>query len=108
MKEDTPIIYLDIELLGGEEDQELRDAVIESLNGDSFREVLTSTLYVNLLTAIEKGKDRFIAFRIPYHNQDYVIKKNQYRDLLYTMLRYAEEDEDYTKCGEIKKLIENI
>jgi len=107
MKEETSIIYLDIELLG-EEDQEVREAVRTSLYGESFRQVLTGTLYKNLLEAITKGKDRFTAFRVPYHNQDFIIKKNQYRALLDTMLKYAEEDEDYKRCSSIKKITDKL
>ena len=62
----------------------------------------------NIYLAIKNGKERFIAFRLPHHNQDYIVKKNQYKNLLNTMLRYAEEDEDYDRCVLIKKIIENL
>ena len=107
MKEEESIIYLDIELLE-EDSQEIRDAVRTSLHSEGFREVLTGTLYNNLILAIASGRDRFIAFRVPHHNQDYIIKKSQYRNLLNTMLRYAEEVEDYKKCSSIKKIAEKL
>lgn len=106
-EEEETLIYLDI-VMEDDDPDETKEAVRKSLSSESFREVITTLLYPNLLLAIKNGKERFIAFRLPHHNQDYIIKKNQYKNLLNTMLRYAEEDEDYDRCVLIKKIIENL
>lgn len=106
-EEETGIIYLDLTVEDGDEEMG-EDSILEALTGPEFRYIITEYLFTNLVEAIDKGKNSFIAFRLPQQDEDYVLEKKQYKNLLNTILSMAEEDEEYTKCAAIKKLIEAL
>lgn len=107
-KEEEPaIIYLDLST--GVEDVEMEEeSILEALTGSEFRYIITEYLFNNLVEAIEKGRDSFIAFRLSQQDEDYILEKKQYKNLLNTILSMAEEDEEYTKCAAIQKLIKAL
>ena len=107
-KEEEPaIIYLD--LSAGVEDVEMEEeSILEALTGSEFRHVITEHLYSNLVEAIKKEKNSFIAFRLEQQSEDYILEKKHYKNLLNTILSMAEEDEEYTKCATIQKLIKAL
>ena len=106
-EEESGIIYLDLSLV--EEDPDTDDqSIIEALTGSEFRYVITEHLYDNLVEAIKKEKNSFIAFRLSQQDEDYILEKKQYKNLLNTILSMAEEDEEYTKCAAIQKLIKAL
>jgi hypothetical protein len=107
IEEEENIIYLDFSV-EDEEDAVDEETILKSLQGSEFSHIISHHLFTNLVGAIKKGKERFIAFRVPEYEQDYIIEKKQYKNLLNTVLTMAEEDEDYTKCATIKKLIESL
>ena len=107
-QEDRPgIIYLDITGEDGLEEL-AEDDIIKNLTGSEFRSVITEHLFSHLVEAIEKEKNSFIAFRIPERGEDYILEEGQYKNLLKTVLKMEEEQEDYKKCATIKKLIETL
>jgi len=106
-EEETSIIYLDLTVEDGDEEMD-EGSIIEVLTGPEFRYIITEHLFTNLVEAIDKGKNSFIAFRLAQQDKDYVLEKKQYKNLLNTILSMAEEDEEYTKCAAIKKLIEAL
>ena len=53
-EEEETLIYLDI-VMGDDDPDETKEAVRESLNSESFREIVTTLLYTNLLLAIKNG-----------------------------------------------------
>lgn len=106
-EEESGIIYLDLSLV--EEDPDTDDqSIVEALTGSEFRYVITEHLYDNLVEAIKKEKNSFIAFRLAHQGEDYILEERQYKNLLKTILNMAEEDEDYMKCAAVKKLIETL
>jgi len=106
-EEESGIIYLDLSLV--EEDPDTDDqSIVEALTGSEFRYVVTEHLYDNLVQAIKKEKNSFIAFRLAQQGEDYILEERQYKNLLKTILNMAEEDEDYMKCAAVKKLIETL
>ena len=101
------IIYLDLSTEDADEEME-EESILEALTGSEFRHVITEHLYSNLVEAIKKGRDSFIAFRLSQQDEDYILEKKQYKNLLNTILSMAEEDEEYTKCAAIQKLIKAL
>tara|TARA_R110000787_G_scaffold270918_1_gene377977 strand:+ start:367 stop:714 length:348 start_codon:yes stop_codon:yes gene_type:complete len=107
-QEDRPgIIYLDITGEDGLEEL-TEDGIIEALTGSEFKSIITEHLFSHLEEAIKKEKNSFIAFRLPEQEEDYILEERQYKDLLNTILKMVEEEEDYKKCATIKKLIETL
>ncbi len=107
-EEDKPgIIYLD--LTGEDELEELDQEGIETaLTSPEFQHIITEHLFTNLVEAITQRKNSFIAFRLPKQEEDYILEENQYKNLLNTILKMAEGEEDYSKCAAIKKIIEAL
>ncbi len=106
-EEGTGIIYLD--LITKDRDGEMdEDSVTDALTSPEFKYIITEYLFSNLVEAIEKDRDSFIAFRLSQQDEDYVLEKKQYKNLLNTILTMAEEDEEYTKCAAIQKLIKAL
>jgi len=106
-EEETGIIYLD--LTGEDELEELDQEGIETaLTSPEFQYIITEHLFTNLVEAITQRKNSFIAFRVPKQEEDYILEENQYKNLLNTILKMAEREEDYNKCAAVKKLIEAL
>lgn len=106
-EEESGIIYLDLGI--ADEDLDIDDqSIVEALTGSEFRYVITEYLYDNVVKAIKKEKNSFIAFRLAQQGEDYILEEKQYKNLLKTILNMAEEDEDYMKCAAVKKLIETL
>ena len=106
-EEGSEIIYLDLSIVDEDPDVD-EESIIEALTGPEFRYVVTEYLYDNLVKAIKKEKNSFIAFRLAQQGEDYILEERQYKNLLKTILNMAEEDEDYMKCAAVKKLIETL
>jgi hypothetical protein len=106
-EEEPGIIHLD--LVTGVEDREAEEeSIIQALTSSEFRYIITEYLFTNLTEAISIGKNSFIAFRLTHQDEDYILEKKQYKNLLNTILAMAEEDEEYTKCAAIQKLIKGL
>ena len=78
------------------------------LTSEEFKHIVKTYLFDHLSEAIKQNKKSFIGFRLLHQEQDYIIEKTQYKKLMSTILTFTEEDEDYAKCAEIKKLIDTI
>lgn len=103
-KIDTPI-YLEIYF---EEPEDLNQDLTEIFESSDFKNKIKTELFERLEVAIKEKRTKLNLFRLVYYGVDLVVKKNQFRKLLNKVLEVYQEEEDYLKCIEIKKLIEEI
>tara|TARA_R110000803_G_C11949637_1_gene317548 strand:- start:932 stop:1273 length:342 start_codon:yes stop_codon:yes gene_type:complete len=105
--EEPGVIHLDLTIVGEDEKEDEAD-VLKALTSEEFKHIVKTYLFDHLSEAIKQNKKSFIGFRLLHQEQDYIIEKTQYKKLMSTILTFTEEDEDYAKCAEIKKLIDTI
>ena len=99
---DTPI-YLEIYF---EEEEEVKENLQRILRSPDFKLIVKSEVFPRVEKAIEKNRKEFTLFRMVYYDLDLIVTKKYYKPLLSKVLSIYEEEEDYLKCAEIKKLID--
>lgn len=101
-KPDAPI-YLEVYF---EEEEDIKENFEKILKSSDFKLIIKTEVHPRLQEAIEKNKKEFALFRMVFYGVDLVVDKKYYKPLLSKVLSIYEEEEDYLKCAEIKKLID--
>ena len=101
-KIDQPI-YLEIFF---EEEENVQENLEKIVNSSDFKSIVKTEIHPRLQQAIEKNKKEFALFRMVFYGVDLLVDKKYYKPLLGKVLSIYEEEEDYLKCAEIKKLID--
>lgn len=103
MKQLQGPIYLEISF---EDTEDIEANLRKILNSSDFIQVIKTEVLPRIEEAIEKNKKEFTLFRMVYYGFDLIVEKKYYKSLLSKILALYEQEEDYLKCIEVKKLID--
>lgn len=96
-------IYLEISFDDVEDIQSNLEKILKS---SDFLQVIKTEVLPRVVDAIEQNKKELTLFRMVYYGLDLVVEKKHYKSLLSKILAVYEQEEDYLKCVELKKLID--
>ena len=106
------IIYISIPSVEEVDVEERTDMIDKLLVSDTFTNVLKDVIPKIIGEAITQKKNNVSLFRW-YSPEiegdiDYTINQKDYKKALSKILKFYEEDEDYSQCIEINKLINKL
>ena len=81
------------------------EALNELLNQKKFVEFILEDSLKTIKYAADNNLDKVKLFNIPNLSLIIEIEKNQYKNILKTLLKYYESKEDYAECFEIQLLL---
>lgn len=105
MKKPNRPIYLEVYF---DEVEDIKEGLGSLIQSEDFKTVLKEEVLNRIRTFIEEKREEGALFRLVHYGVDLVINKNQYRQLLTTILTMYEQEEEYLKCSEIKKIIDTL
>lgn len=105
MKKPNKPIYLEVYF---DEVEDIQEGLGQLVNSKEFKNILKEEVLPRLYTAIEEKKGECALFRLIHYGVDLVVDSKQYKKILDRILNIYEQEEEYMKCLEIKKVIDTL
>lgn len=105
MKKENRPIYLEVYF---DEVEDIKEGLQELVNSEEFKCILKEEVLSRVYAAIENKKGECSLFRLVHYGVDLTVDSKQYKNILNTILNIYEQEEEYMKCLEIKKVIDNL